>query len=277
MALPEFYITSYTAGTITKIADGHVTEFVKGLKGPYDIVQRPDGFYVSCFDDGKIIKVDFLGNKSTFMEGLKNPVSLIFATDNSLYVSEYNTGGISSGSIAKRSPDGTVSRYASKITAPAGMFIEADEQTGVDVLYVINYGGGPQPGIYKITDVETYTQFATYSPMNLPFNSSVVKGKRYIVSGGNGKIFSVDKTGKLTCVLTDPSKLGFALASVAVGDEMFVTRSNSGTLLKVVFPEPTTTIPNPKPIVTQIASGLKFPCGIVAKSEVVSGQGLRAL
>lgn len=123
--------------SVAMIAEISVQSQPNYLNGPEGIAFYPPekAWYVTNAEDGKIIKIDSLGNQSVFWEGINIPIG-IEAIGDSLYISSNEPFRVTCLSI----PDCTEVYHLELVNIFAVSHMDYDPRSGL--LYLVNQYGG---------------------------------------------------------------------------------------------------------------------------------------
>lgn len=179
-------------------------------------------FYVGNSGDGTIVRVDLLGNITTYATGFTNPYGLVVDQAGILYVSSTTLHRVYSVSLS-----GAVSEYATGFAGTSNLLGMAFDATGN--LYVADVSAG----VYKVTaggsSVVLWATGMSY-PRDVAFNAG---GALYAAAGFNPmRVYSITTEGAASAFASVAVMSGFAAIDFDSAGNAFVAGYDS-TIYKI--------------------------------------------
>ena len=209
--------------------------------------------FVADYSAASIKKISLNGTVTTFAS-LTIPYSLAFDDGGNLYASHLGSSANPNyDTVSKILPDGTVSTFATGLSAPSGLSFDSEGN-----LYVANRGSNT---ISKVTPFGLVSTFATglNLPTGLAFDDG---GSLYVANFGDSTIRRIDPSGSMSTFvssgLLNPIGLAFDQSQ-----NLYVANYDGNTISKV----------SSAGIVSTFSSGLVSPAFLAFESLPVPEPG----
>ncbi len=243
----NLYVTDIPHGRIFRISPDKQWDLLIQYDGePNGMKWLGDGVLLIADYRNGLMQFDIArGQISAFLsrrdsEGFKGVNDLTFDSRGNLYFTDQGQTGLHdpTGRVYRLAPDGQLSILLDNVPSPNGLVLTPDER----VLFVAATRGNEiwrTPVLPNGTVSKVGRFFTSHGPMGPDGLAMDSGGHLFIANPGLGCIWRINDMGEPTHIWTSPTGRGttnLAFSALAP-DQVFVTESDSGTILTFTAPQ----------------------------------------